>query len=325
MRREILSLLSAAALAAVGARAAPAAVLAVAPGESIQAAIDAARDGDAIELEAGEYAGDVDFRGKAIRVVGVGRATVLRGTGSGPVVTFASGETPASVLDSATVTGGVAARGGGIHVRGASPRILRAVITGNRAHAQGSGVYLEDSTAELRNSLVHRNATFSPLAGDAHAVEVVRGAPAIVNDTIADNDSNGIILRASVAATVASNVIAHNGSSRRETRGRGICDFGRDTVIRHNLFFSNRRGALLLDRDYQRIEAAERALGLPRLAHNRSGAPRFAARRAGDYRLLRGSRAIDLGDPDPAYADRDGSRNDAGHTGGPLAPADLAP
>jgi hypothetical protein len=119
---------------------------------------------------------------------------------------------------------------------------------------------------------------------------------------------------------LSSNVIAHNGSARFEARGRGICDFGRDTVIQHNLFFSNRRGALLVDRDYRRIEVAERVFAVPRLAHNRSGSPAFKSRRRGDYSMRRGSRAIDLGDPDPLLADRDGTRNDAGHLGGPLAP-----
>jgi putative cofactor-binding repeat protein len=290
----------------------------VRPGDSVQAAIDAARDGDAIAIAAGEFVGDLDFRGKAIRVAGMGPGTVLRGSGTGPVVTFAGGESRETVLDSVAITGGLADRGGGIFVRAASPRIVRVVVSGNRARFQGSGIYLEDSHAEVTNSLVHRNTTLSPRVGDAHAIDVTRGAPSLVNDTIADNDSNGIILRGSIAAHVRNNVIAYNGSSRFDTRGRGICDFGRDTVIQHNLFFSNRRGALLVDRDYQRIEVAERALDSPRLAHNRSGAPRFANRRKGDYRLLRNSRAIDLGDPDGAFDDRDGSRNDAGHTGGPL-------
>ena len=85
----------------------------VAPGESIQAAIDSSSDGDVIILSAGEYVGDIDYKGKAITIRGVGRKSLIRGTGTGSVVSFTSGETSASVLDSVRITGGNAARGGG--------------------------------------------------------------------------------------------------------------------------------------------------------------------------------------------------------------------
>jgi len=321
MHRRHHLLAALAAVVALGVTKARAADVHVVPPDSIQDAIAAANDGDVVHVAAGTYVEDLDFLGKAIRVVGAGAAsTVVRGTGAGPVVTFRSGETEASVLDDVTVTGGLAARGGGVFVDGASPTILRTTITGNRADLQGSAVYLEDSSAELRNNLIARNATTSLESGDAHGVEVVRGSPRLINNTIVDGDSNGIIFRGSSGALVLNNVIAHNGSTVLGTRGRGICDFGVATVIRHNLFFSNRRGALLVDRDYGRIEQAERAFADPRLAENRSGPPRFVNRRQNDYRMRRGSRATDLGDPSPEFNDLDGTRNDAGHLGGPFAP-----
>ena len=296
----------------------------VEPGESIQAAIDASVDGDVVELSAGAWTEDVDFGGKAIRVVGRGPDTVLHGTGLGPVVTFNSGETPDSVLDSVTITGGIAERGGGVLIDGASPTLLRNRILRNRAHRQGSGVYLGASGAVLRNNLVADNATVSLFAGDAHGVEIVGGAPTLRNNTIVDGDSNGIILRAGAAAVIDSNVLAYNGSQTAGgARGRGICDFsGGAAVIRHNLFSSNRRGALLTTGgiNFSRIAVAERRLAVERISGNRDGSPRFVSRRALDYRIRVRSRALDLGDPAPEHADRDGTRNDAGYTGGPLAP-----
>lgn len=297
----------------------------VVPGESIQAAIDAAAAGDVVRLAAGSWVEDIDFRGKAITVAGGGPSTVLHGTGSGPVVTFASGEGAASILDSLTVTGGTAERGGGVYVAGASPTLVRNRILRNRAARQGSGVYLGSSRATLQNNLIADNATTSLLTGDAHGVEIQGGAPLLENNTIVDGDSNGVILRAGAAAVLRGNVLAYNGSQTAgEARGRGICDFsGGAAVIQHNLFSSNRRGAILTTSgvNYARITVAERRIAEPRLAHNADGSPRFVDRRRGDYRLRPGSRAIDLGDPDPAAADRDGTRNDAGYTGGPLAPA----
>ena len=63
-----------------------AATIPVPPGGGVQDAIDAAADGDTIALQPGVYPGDIDFMGKAIAVVGVGEATVISGSGAGPVV-----------------------------------------------------------------------------------------------------------------------------------------------------------------------------------------------------------------------------------------------
>jgi hypothetical protein len=150
----------------------------------------------------------------------------------------------------------------------------------------------------------------------------VGGAPRIVNNTVVDGDSNGIILRGGPASVVINNVIAYNGSYRGGARGRGICDFSGGATIRFNLFAANRRGALLSSDgvNYARIAVAQKRIAEPRLSDNVDGSPRFVGRRAGDYRLHAGSRAVDRGAPDPALADRDGSRGDVGYTGGPFAP-----
>lgn len=308
-------------LAAIpGAPAALAATIEIAPGSSIQAVIDGAQDGDDLLLAPGSWIEDIDFRGKAIRIVGLGSQTILHGTGTGPVVTIASGEGRDSILDGVTVTGGVATLGGGIYVDAASPTLLRNRVLANHARSRGSGIYLGASSAELRSNLVANNGAAE--GGDPHSVEVVGGAPQIVNNTIVDGDSNGIILRGGPASVVINNVIAYNGSYRGGARGRGICDFSGGATIRFNVFAGNRRGALLSSDgvDYARIAVAQRRIGEPRLSDNLDASPRFRSRRFGDYRLHARSRAIDRGDPDPALGDRDGSRGDVGYTGGPFAP-----
>lgn len=298
-----------------------AATLPVPPGSPVQPVLDAAADGDVVQLAAGTYPGDLDFRGRAVTVRGVGPTTILAGTGAGPVVRFVAGEGPDSVLDAVTVTGGVALDGGGILVRDASPTILRSVVTDNRAVSRGSGIHLERSQARVANTLFLANGT----AGlDPHTVQVTGGAPVIANNTIVRGDSNGILVGGGATATVRNNVIATNGARiDGEVRGRGICDFGTGTVIQYNLFHANRRAALLTGgTDYRRIRAAQRALDVSRLAGNLDGDPRFRAPRMGDYGLRAGSRALHAGDPDPAWANRDGTRNTMGHTGGPDAALD---
>jgi hypothetical protein len=314
-----------------------AAILAVSPGESIQAAIDQSAPGDVILLEAGLYTENIDFSGRAVTVQGLGLETILQGTGSGSVVTFSSGEGLDTVLDSLVVTGGSAERGGGIYIADASPTVIRTVIFNNEARLQGSGVYLTRSSAELRNNAVLYNHTGE---GDPHSIEVVDASPNIINNTILRNDSNGIILRGDSPALIVNNLIALNGS---RGRGRGICDFSGGVARMHyNLFWRNRRAALLTDgKDFRSIVRAERSIGPPRLTGNVNGNPEFTSRRRsprlGSRRfrdltleeLLPGlqprldgrrQRAVDAGDPDLLHNDLDGSRNDIGMTGGPEAP-----
>jgi hypothetical protein len=157
-RTIVLLVLGAGALTA--APAAPAATRCVGgPGcyPTVQAAIDAADDGDTIALAAGTFAGGVTIE-KSVRVRGVSAGqTIIRG--GGPVVTigrFGAVHEPTVTLDRLTVTGGqtssswlsdqvigtpgVAAKGGGIsvppaaHFRPGATLVIRdSVIAGNRA------------------------------------------------------------------------------------------------------------------------------------------------------------------------------------------------
>jgi len=322
----VRSLAFVAVLAMLAPPVAGAATITVEAGASIQAAIDAATPGDTIAVMAGTFAEDLDFHGKPVSVVGRGPASVLLGTGTGPVVRFGSGEGPASVLDSFTVTGGAAPAGGGILIENASPTILRSIVTGNRASGQGSGIAVRGTGAVppsplIANNLVSYNTNLDGI-GDPHSIQVVNATPVIVNNTIVEGDSNGILLSGSASAptVIMNNVIALNGTAR-EARGRGICDFSGGAVIQWNVFHRNTVAALLTrtGRNYRRVRAAEREIGDPNLAFNSDRSPRFEDARRGDFRLRAKSPARNGGNPDPAFADRDGSRNTVGHTGGPLA------
>jgi hypothetical protein len=120
---------------------------------TIQAAVDAASDGDTITVAAGQFAGNVSID-KSITLTGAGAdATTI--TGGGPVLTlgaFGAATQPTITIAGVTITGGISisspdadtpgakARGGGIEIPpstgsgpGATVVVTNSVITGNRA------------------------------------------------------------------------------------------------------------------------------------------------------------------------------------------------
>ena len=298
---------------------------------SVQAAIDAALPGDRIEVSEGVFVGDVDFLGKDVHVVGTGLGTVLEGTGNGPVVRFVSGETPAAVLDSVVVTGGSAEQGGGIEIVDSSPTVVRSFVSRNEASARGSGIMVSGASSEPRiynNVLAHNTHT----AGDPHGLEIDGAAPIVVNNTIVRGDSNGVILRGDSPARIRANVIARNGARvGGKLRGRGICDFSDGTAeIAYNVFHRNRIAALLRGgKDWKKAAKLQKRQPDEQVFGNSDGRPGFVRnpKRNPDrvdladlaLRDSRRAKARDAGEMDPACNDLDGTRNDAGHGGGPFA------
>ncbi len=109
---------------------------------SIQRAITAATPGTTVRIGPGAFHEDITLRPR-VSLQGAGaQATIVDGSGSQPVITASdSAIDQTTVVEGLAITGGNAARGGGVYVRnGAGPTLRRVLVHGNRATEWGGGI-----------------------------------------------------------------------------------------------------------------------------------------------------------------------------------------
>ncbi len=134
---------------------------------TIQAALDAASEGDTALLADGTYTGeqnrDLDFRGKAVTLTSSVRAEncVIDCENVGRGFVFQSGEGRDAVLQRVTIRSGYASGdtgcGGGIFCSGASPTIKECIVTGNTAHDYGGGIDCAGSSPFILSCSIMNN------------------------------------------------------------------------------------------------------------------------------------------------------------------------
>ena len=153
--------------------------------DNIQAAIDAASDGDTVEVQAGTYFETIDFLGKSISVTGVAGSvvTIINAQFAGTAVTI-SGTDAVTTLAGFTIEKGytsfggglnisncqdlqfidchvsanIATYGGGIHATSCVMTFQDCDITGNTANA-GGGVHATSCEMTFRDSFIRNNQT----------------------------------------------------------------------------------------------------------------------------------------------------------------------
>jgi hypothetical protein len=192
---------------------------------TLQAALDAAQDGDTVKLGAGTFAGGVAIT-KSISLVGAGPgASVI--SGGGPVVTIGVADAPSQPtvsISGVTISGGVNhgdgpfADGGGVLIlpaadftTGATVKITHSVISGNRteptvtipspadhlcpdtpcpfAASEGGGIY-NAGNLTISNSVIADNVTAGDVSdSDGGGIWSALGAVSITNSVITRNNA----------------------------------------------------------------------------------------------------------------------------------------
>ena len=175
----------------------------VRPGQSIQAAIDAAASGSVVLVEPGVYVGSVQVRGKVVKLRGLGGPanTVLDGAAvTSSVLRLENGPTGSPTVGPDTVVSGFTIRrgtqgtlldgsqdrvGGGIFVNGCSPTIRDCVISQCRA-GYGAGIYLLSSSSLVERCEIRNNAAIE----DGGGLQAWGGA-VTVRDCVLSNNVAG--------------------------------------------------------------------------------------------------------------------------------------
>lgn len=203
----------------------------------------------------------------------------------------------AAIVQENIFSGNLAQFGGGITVQDGSAQIERNYIKGNQATTQsGAGLFISNTTVCLiRNNLIVEN----DAAGYGGGISVVsNGTPEFVNNTVIGNTAGiwgGGIHSFGSNFTIMNNIVTDNSNY-------GVFAESSTLSGSYNDVYSNGQGG------YYGMSAGTGSISL---------LPQFSS--TNTYRLGPGSPCIDAGNPEVSYNDEDGSRNDMGAYGGPVA------
>ncbi|HCU24508.1 MAG TPA: hypothetical protein DF383_05780 [Deltaproteobacteria bacterium] len=291
---------------------------------TIQEAVDFALPGETVLVQAGVYSPTTNgeffpiFMKDGVNIEGEDpENTILDSQGGNYLLDLFNYDR--GVILNLTLRGGNSFLGGAIYAESSSGILSNLYLIGNRAEEAGSAIYAVNSDGLTMNNLVVSGNASSISGSQIPAqVEADDSDLIFVNNVVADGDSDGVRINFGSAGVYENNIFYNNGFA---DFGVGLADTDEVTAarIQYNICFNNAEADFFLNGADQ---SAEQANDLPTdglIFANFNAAPLFSDPFANLFTLQPGSPALNAGNPDPAFNNPDGSRNDIGAFGGPFA------
>jgi len=156
----------------------------------IQAAIDAASNGDTVLLASGTFTGtgnyDIDFSGKAVVLMGEfgPSSTTIDCQTLGQALVLKSGEGPGTIITGLTIKNAyTGTEGGAIMCDNTSPQIIDNVFEANHTEKSGGGIYVKAGSPLIQNNTFVDN--LADVAGGGIFVDDATSSPQIIYNIIA--------------------------------------------------------------------------------------------------------------------------------------------
>ena len=205
---------------------------------TIQAAIDAAVDGDAIIIADGTYTGtgnkNLDFGGRAITVRSENgpESTTIDCQNYDRGFYFQTGEGQDSIVAGFTIINGSTDLGAGIRCDISSPTIDNCIFKSNTAANTGGGIYAGSSSPVVTNCAFEENRAGDHAGGIclSHSNALISGCVFIRN--VCDNfsaDGGAILIASDTSATIVNCLFV--GNSAAESGGAIRIDRSSPTII----------------------------------------------------------------------------------------------
>ena len=273
------------------------------PGDfpTIQAGINAARDGDEVVVADGVYTGpgnrNVVFAGKAITLRSENGPTncIIDCESLGRGFIFYELDTPTTVVDGFTITNGLGHPGGAIYAYYfSSPTITNCIITGNTGDAGGGGgIYCAMCFSTITNTIITENTAI----GNGGGVYIEGGNPTITNSLISGNTADSVgggVYSSWSSPTITNSTIAGNTAANLAWGAY----FGGESnpTITNSVVWGNGSEQLYIDQSSALVVSYSNIQGGWLGTANIDDDPLFVDPDNDDYRFSPGSPCIDAAD-----------------------------
>jgi parallel beta-helix repeat protein len=219
---------------------------------TIQAAVNAASEGDTVQVGAGTYAEHILISGKAIKLAGAGAGqTTIDATQAGRPVTISTTGTGQVIVSGFTLKNGLvnwdnhamlgAGQGGGVYAEYANVTLRNNVITNNLG-CLGTSIGTLEVTMTMTRNRIENNQGNHDCGQQSVIIRGNRGAESTVSGNVIQNHNvTGLMLQGAGNIVVSNNILRNNVADWDNfgLEHGGLLSLYTELTLTNNLFAGN--------------------------------------------------------------------------------------